>query len=157
MTSGTTRARPNGFRAVALLGIFYNSLLLLLLYPLSIYTEFYEPERIPILGFMFRVSLLISIPLTCVLLAGSIGLIYKKSWSRTLCIWAMSAELLFGVCYMIIDTLVRLGSWDDETIFSLMILPLYFFTWVFQVLVLLFLNSTGVKLYLGNYGGSLNE
>lgn len=143
--------RPKGYKAIALLGIMWNSMSLAILYPLYIYVEYTNPEKIPILRFMLIFSCFISIPLTSALLAGAIGLLLKQYWARSLCLWALSAELIFGVCYQIVDTAIRISNWDDSTIYMLMTIPLYILLWITEAAVILYLKSDGVKNYLNNY------
>ena len=156
MTSDSAKTRPKGYKAVTLLGIFHNSLCLAVLYPLSIYFEYTNPEKIPMLGLMSTISNLISIPLTSILLVAAIGLFFKQYWSRELCLWALSAELLFGICYQTIDSLVRIANWTDDTIYSLALIPLVFLSWIAQAAVMVFLSSDGVKNYLSNYRKGAN-
>jgi len=142
-----TNLKPKGFKSIALIGISWNSVQLAILYPLAIIAQYGYPENIPALRTLSTYSFFVNVPLTCILLVGSIGLFYKRSWSRGLCLWALSTELLFGICYELIDIYLRIDDSSNNTVQNVALIAVDIIYFVAQGAVIVFLYSKGVKDY----------
>jgi len=148
MTGINTVARPKGFKSIALAGVFSNTLFLAVIYPGLIYLQYKNPDEIAILRIMSLFSWFIYLPLTVILLVGSIGLLFKQYWSRSLCLWALTADIILGVCYIVIDNSVRIANWNNDTIFSLASIPIYILIYILEGGVIYYLNRKRVDQYL---------
>lgn len=156
MTETITVARPKGFKSVALGGVFFNTLALAVLYPALIYLQYKNPEEIAILRTMSLLTLFIYLPLTAILLVGSIGLLFKQYWSRSLCLWALTTEIILSVCEIVIDTLIRVANWNENTIFELLFLPVIILVYILEGGVIYYLNRKRVEQYLGKCRDNAN-
>lgn len=146
--------RPKGFKTVALLGVFANTLALAVMYPVALYFEYTQPEQIPILRIISWLSWIVYLPLTGILLVGSIGLLCKQNWSRSLCLWALTVDLIFGICEVAIDTSIRIANWSSDTIYDLAIIPILLLFYIAEGAVLFYLNNKSIKLYLEKCSGN---
>ena len=149
-------ARPKGFKSLALAGIFFNTFSLAIFYPVLIYFGYKNPEEIAILRTMSLLSLFIYLPLTSILLVGSIGLLFKQYWSRSLCLWALTTEIIFGVCEIVVDTLIRVANWNENTIFGLAFLPVVILIYILEGGVIYYLNRKRIEQYLDKCRGNAN-
>ena len=149
-------ARPKGFKSLALAGIFFNTFSLAILYPVLIYFGYKNPEEIAILRTMSLLALYISLPLTSILLVGSIGLLFKQYWSRLLCLWTLTTGIIFGVCEIVVYTLVRVANWDENTIIELALLPIYILNYIVNGVIIFYLSRKKVEQYLKKYRDSAN-
>ena len=156
MTEIITVTRPKGFKSIALGGVFSNALALAVLYPAAIYFGYKNPEEIAILRTMSLLSLFIYLPLTSILLVGSIGLLFKQYWSRSLCLWALTTEIIFGVCEIVVDTLIRVANWNENTIFELAFLPVVILIYILEGGVIYYLNRKRIEQYLDKCRGNAN-
>lgn len=141
-------ARPKGFKSLALAGIFFNTFSLAILYPVLLYLGYKNPEEIAILRIMSLLSWFIYLPLTVILLVGSIGLLFKQYWSRSLCLWALTADIILGVCYIVVDTSIRVANWNENTIFTPLFLPISILIYIIEGVVIFYLNRKRVEQYL---------
>lgn len=148
--------RPNGFKTVALLGVFANTLALAVDYPVALYFKYTQPEQIPILEIISWLSWIVFLPLTGILLVGSIGLLCKQNWSRSLCLWALTVSIILGICIFAIDTPIRIANWNSDTIYDLATIPILLLHIIAEGAVLVYLNSKSVKRYLDKCSGITN-
>jgi len=156
MSGTSTGARPKGFKTVALLGVFANALALTVMYPISLWVLYTQPEQIPILRIIFWLSYLVYLPVTAILLIGSIGLLCKQNWSRSLCLWALTVDLIFGICQVAVDIMIRIANWNNETVYNLVFIPVYLLFFIAEGTVLVYLKNKSVKLYLEKCSGSIH-
>lgn len=156
MSEINTGARPKGFKTVALLGVFANTLALAVMFPVALYFEYTQPEQIPILRIISWLSWIVYLPLTGILLIGSIGLLCKQNWSRSLCMWALTVDLIFGICQDTIETFIRIANWNSSTIYDLAFMPIALLFYVAEGAVLVYLNNKSVKWYLEKCSGNTN-
>jgi len=156
MTRTITGTRPKGFRLIALAGVLLNTLWIVL-YPVLINLGFKYPEDIEILRIMWLFQWFITLPLTVILLVGSLGLLFKQYWSRRLCLWALTADIIFGVCYIFIDISIRIANWNDRTIISLAFIPIYILIYISEVGVIFYLSRIRVAQYLDKSRSNANE
>lgn len=148
MTALQLPPRPSGYKTIAVLGVAWNSVCLMILLPIAIYGSITNPEKIPILKLLDLFWYTIIVPVAVALLFGSIGLLQNKIWARTVCLAGLTIDILFGASTDAIRAIVSVMNWGNDTALTLAVLPISILTYVLEGAILLYIKQKRVKFYI---------
>ena len=141
--------RPNGFKTIAILGIFVNTIGLCISYPILISIMYNLRGNLdPFEVFMLFISIPIGIIITSILLLGSIGLLQRREWARKLCVIGLCMNIGFYTCETIVNILYSLTKWNAEVINTLIVVPFIIALLIIEACIVLYLRSAETKNYL---------
>jgi len=144
--------KPYGFKAIAILGVFINSIDLIFFSPLAIYNLVTGNGIINNLDlWLGALTMFIWVPLVCLLLISSIGLLMKQTWSRKLCLICLLISIFIGTISFIIESILLILNWSDKVKFGLLALPFCIAFISVEIFVVFYLKQKSVKNYLTTF------
>jgi len=146
MKGSTNGKRPKSYRVVAILGIVANAFFLVL-NSVAIYSTILEAGSSGWTGWLLfdLVLYLLWTPLTIGLMIGSIGLLQRAGWSRSLCVWGLAIDLTMYLIFLLGSIAEAVPNWSESALDVLVGGIVCMALVVVDAAVIVYLSSEAVK------------